>query len=234
SNPDASWRTRLMSIALGSIHTLRSRARERLGVSCGLHGNGMCFTSALLRKVPYDAFSITEDLEYSLRLAEAGHRVVYAAEARVFGDMPVSERASRTQRERWEGGRGEMARLHAPGLCKRALKNADSIALDRAIDLLLPPLTTIVATLFIGLAACAMLSVHAGAVIAATWLWVASILMVLIYVARGWQLSGTGVRGLTAFLHVPIYLVWKLTLPLRRREHARGEWVRTAREREPQ
>ena len=30
-NADAAWRTRLMAIALGSIHKLRSRARERLG-----------------------------------------------------------------------------------------------------------------------------------------------------------------------------------------------------------
>ncbi len=230
-NPDASWRTRLMSIALGSVHTLRSRARERLRVSCGLHGNGMCFTSALLRKVPYDAFSITEDLEYSIRLAEKGHRVVYAAEARVLGEMPTGERASRTQRERWEGGRSELARLHAPRLLMRALRDRDSIALDRAIDLLLPPLSTIVVTIAVGIVACAMLSLRAGVITGASWLWIASGVMVLGYAARGWQLSGTGSRGLGALLHVPFYLAWKLTLPLRRREHARGEWVRTARER---
>ena len=59
-NPDASWRTRLMSIALASFHRLRSRARERLGVSCGLRGNGMCFSRALLREVPHAAYSMTE------------------------------------------------------------------------------------------------------------------------------------------------------------------------------
>src|SRR5262249_40397740 len=44
-NPNASWRTRLLRIAFGSFHVLRSLARERFGLSSGLRGNGMCFTA---------------------------------------------------------------------------------------------------------------------------------------------------------------------------------------------
>lgn len=39
-NPAASWRTRLMSIALEAFHTVRFRGRERLGLSCGIRGSG--------------------------------------------------------------------------------------------------------------------------------------------------------------------------------------------------
>ena len=53
-----SWRTRLMTIALGSFDALRSLA---LGLSCGLRGNGMCFSSSLLEEVPHDAASLVED-----------------------------------------------------------------------------------------------------------------------------------------------------------------------------
>ena len=49
-NPNAAWRTRLMAIAFGAFHVLRSLARERMGLSAGLRGNGMCFTTALLKK----------------------------------------------------------------------------------------------------------------------------------------------------------------------------------------
>src|SRR4029077_15010006 len=55
-NARASWRTRLMSIAMTSFHRVRSRARERLGLSCGIRGNGWCITHRLLRHVPYGAF----------------------------------------------------------------------------------------------------------------------------------------------------------------------------------
>ena len=66
--------------------------------------------------VPHEAFSIVEDLEYGIQLAYAGHRVHYVEEARVFGQMPATETASRSQRRRWEGGRHRMARTHAATL----------------------------------------------------------------------------------------------------------------------
>jgi glycosyltransferase involved in cell wall biosynthesis len=75
SNTDASWRTRLLSIAKAAFHIVRSRGRERLRLSCGIRGNGWCVTHALLERVPYRAFSLTEDLEYGIALGMAGFRV---------------------------------------------------------------------------------------------------------------------------------------------------------------
>ena len=88
-NPHASWRTRMMAIALAAFHGVRSAARERLGLSCGLRGNGMAFTKALLHAHPPAAFSIVEDLEYGIQLGYAGIRVEYVPEARVLGQMAV-------------------------------------------------------------------------------------------------------------------------------------------------
>src|SRR5580704_16049965 len=105
ANRTASWRTRLMHIGFTLFHEVRSRARERLGLSSGLRGNGMAFATSLLREVPHDAFTIVEDVEYGIRIGLEGHRVYYAGDARVFGQMPATGRASRTQRQRWELGR---------------------------------------------------------------------------------------------------------------------------------
>jgi hypothetical protein len=80
--------------------------------------------------------------------------------------------------------------------------------------------------------ACGALSLWAGGPTEAAWPWSLCAVALLLHVARGWQISGTGARGLGALAHVPAYLVWKLTLPLRRATHARGEWVRTARDEE--
>ncbi len=67
-NAEESWRTGLMAIAHGAFHNVRSRGRERLGVSCGLRGNGWCLSLATLARVPYQAFSVAEDLEYGITL----------------------------------------------------------------------------------------------------------------------------------------------------------------------
>ncbi|MEO7330191.1 MAG: glycosyltransferase family 2 protein, partial [Minicystis sp.] len=231
-NPAASWRTLLMTIALATVNTLRSLARERLSVSVGLKGNGMCFTASLLRAVPHDAFSIVEDLEYGIRLGELGHRVHFAGEAQVSGEMPTGEQSSRTQRNRWEEGRTQMIQLHALRLLLEGLRRPSRICLDLALDLLVPPLATLLALTTTGLVASLAISLATGQLLTATWLWLGCALGLCLYALRGFQLSGTGVRGLLALAHVPAYVVWKLALLVRRPAQPSGAWVRTAREKQ--
>lgn len=230
ANPDASWRTRLMTIALSTVHTLRSTGRQRLGFSAGLHGNGMCFSADVLRQVPYRSFSIVEDLEFGIRLGEAGYAVHFAPEAHVHGTMPVGERGSRLQRERWEHGRRQMARRHVRRLLWQGLSRRNWIALDLAFDLLIPPLATLLLVGAAGLALSVALSFVAGHPSGVVWVWLGCLLGLLAYGLRGWKLSKTGLGGLLTLAVVPAYLVWKLTLSRRRSAAARGEWVRTPRE----
>jgi len=229
SNPQASWRTRLMAIAMASFHQLRSRARERLHLSCGIRGNGWCITHRLLQKVPYRAFSLTEDLEYGIDLGLAGHRVHYADEARVDAVMVSDEQAARTQRQRWEHGRRQLIRSRTLPLLQAAGGAGGRVCLDLAIDLLLPPLSYVAVNV-------ALLIVLAGLATwwdpsLGIWLWlgVVSGVSLLLYVLRGWNLSGVGWHGLLDLLHAPLFVVWKLLLMLRAHESA--EWVRTKRER---
>ncbi len=230
SNPDASWRTRLMAIALALFHKVRSMGRERLGVSCGLRGNGMCFTHSVIRQVPHEAFSIVEDLEYGIRLGQAGHRVHYAWEAEVLGEMVSSEKAARSQRRRWEGGRLAMARSFGLPLLGEALRKGDKVLLDLAMDLLVPPLSYVaLGTVASGVAA-AGISLWLGGVAVSAWVAGACLFALATYVLRGWWISGMGARGLLDLALAPVYVVWKLWLVVSRPEEKKGEWVRTARE----
>ena len=228
-NPDASWRTRLMAIALAAFHVLRSLGRERLGVSCGLRGNGMCFTREVLRAVPHRAFSIVEDLEYGIRLGEAGFAVRYAGEAHVYGEMVTTEKASRSQRKRWEGGRLQIARAHGRRLLLEAVRRRDKVLLDLALDVLVPPLSWVAALVAAGTCLSALLAAKGSALPLA--LWGACALALLLYVLRAWQLSGTGARGLLDLLFAPFYVGWKASLLLRRAPRRSEEWIRTQRER---
>jgi cellulose synthase/poly-beta-1,6-N-acetylglucosamine synthase-like glycosyltransferase len=227
-NPHASWRTRLMAIALASFHRVRSRARERLQLSCGLRGNGWCVTPRLLRQVPYRAFSLAEDIEYGIELGLAGHRVHYADEAQVAGVMVSGEAAARTQRQRWEKGRFQLIRSRILPLLKAAGDPDGKVCLDLALDLLVPPLSYVavnVAVLIV-LAGIALLWDSSAEI--GLWLGLICCLCLLLYVLRGWQLSGVGVRGLMDLARVPSFVLWKVLLMLRARGSA--EWVRTKRE----
>jgi 1,2-diacylglycerol 3-beta-glucosyltransferase len=228
-NPDSSWRTRLLRIAFALFHTVRSSGRESLGLSCSLHGNGMCFTRLVLKEVPYEAFSLVEDVEYALRLGEHGFRVHYAHEAFVYGEMVSGGEGARTQRERWEAGRRLLARERGWPLLSSAIRRGDPILFDLALNLLVPPFARVAAGVFAGLLASIVFALLHGPAAVPLMLWGFCALALLAYLFRGWALSGTGARGLRDLAFAPAYVVWKMGLALRPKS-GKNAWIRTARE----
>lgn len=225
-----SWRTRLMTIAFAMYHEVRSLGRERLDLSCGLRGNGMAFSRGVLEHVPYGAFSVVEDVEYGLELGRAGVRIAYVHDALVEGEMPSGERASRTQRERWESGRSTLARKHALPTLRVGLAHRDARQVDLAVDLLVPPLSRLATVVLLGVTASAF-AVLSGVAFAdpAIVLWSASAAMLALYVARGCVLSGVGVRALVDLCWAPVYVAWKFARRARSGRERSAEWVRTSR-----
>jgi 1,2-diacylglycerol 3-beta-glucosyltransferase len=229
-NPRSSWRTRVMTIALAAFHGVRSAARERLGLSCGLRGNGMGFSTAILRAEPYGAFTIVEDLEYGIQLGYAGVRVHYVHEARVLGQMVMTERASRSQRSRWEGGRRALVAQHVPRLLRQAWQRRDLTLLDLALDLIVPPLGQLVVLNIGGAMLCVVATGFHVPVPLAVYVWSASFLGLLLHVIRAWAFSGVGPSGLLDLLWAPVYVMWKLTLRFGKKGKGPNEWIRTTRE----
>ena len=227
-NPNATWRTRLMSLALACFHVLRSRARERLGLSCGIRGNGWCVTRRLLRELPYRCFSLAEDLEYGIALGLEGRRVYYADDARVCGEMAAREPAARAQCRRWEDGRFGLIRTRSLPLLRTALRRRDALCLDLALDLLVLPLSYIAVLLAAFTAAAAVAAQAQPALSGWLWLALACDASLALYVLRGWQLSGLGAQGLLDLARAPFYVAWKLLAMLT--PHQSTEWIRTRRE----
>jgi cellulose synthase/poly-beta-1,6-N-acetylglucosamine synthase-like glycosyltransferase len=223
-----SWRTRLIAIAYGAVHTLRSRARERLRLSCGLRGNGWCVTHAVLEAVPYRAFSQTEDLEYGIVLGLAGQRVHFAGEASADAEMADVETVARRQRQRWEDGRFALIRSQTLPLLRAALRQRSAVCLDLALDLLVLPLSYVALNVLALVAATALAALWRPALLG--WLWAGGLAAaaLLIYVLRGWQLSGRGAAGLLDLLYAPVFIAWKMLWVLRR--HPRHAWAPTRRQ----
>ena len=227
-NPWASWRTRLMAVALAMIHRVRGLGRERLGVSAGLRGNGMCFSADCLRRFPHDAHGLVEDVEHGITLGLGGVRVAYVDEAQVLGEMVSGASGSESQRQRWEGGRKQLLRERLPVLIAGAWRQRSGMLLDLAMDLAVPPLGTLGAWLAAGWALEAGRTALGCPWDAATTLWAVGTACLTAYVGRGMLGSGLGWGAVTAFMWAPAYLLWKVMLKFvpKRQEG----WVRTARE----
>lgn len=227
-NPDAAWRTRLITIAKASFHIVRSRARERLNVSCGIRGNGWSVTHTLLRTVPYAAFSLTEDVEYGINIGMAGYRVYYADEAHSDAEMVSTTQAANQQRQRWEQGRFQLISSRTWPLLKQAFSQPSRICFDLAMDLLVLPLSYVAINVVLLILAAALASTF----LSVTMFWLhaglACAVVLALYVLRGWQLSGTGMQGLLDLCRAPVFLFWKLLLMLKQKKTA--AWVRTERE----
>jgi cellulose synthase/poly-beta-1,6-N-acetylglucosamine synthase-like glycosyltransferase len=181
----------------------------------------------LLEKVPYRSFSLTEDIEFGIELGLAGHRVAYSDESHVNGEMVTTERAARSQRQRWEGGRLELIRNRAPSLLRAAVARRSRVCLDLAFDLIILPLSYV----FLNVAAVIALGLLGLSSLRAALLVVGLIdfMALAIYVCRGWILSGTGLVGIWDLLRVPVFLLWKILIV--RVQPKPNTWIRTQRER---
>lgn len=231
-NPDESWRTRLLAVAFACFHDVRSTGRESLGLSCGLRGNGMVFTRRALEVAPHRASSLVEDLEYGMDLADAGIRIGYVEGASVLAEMPTNDEGSRSQRDRWERGRAEL-RPRALAMLGTGLKTGDPLRVDLAVDVLVPPLGTVVAMTVGSGAACLGASLLRRRIDPSVFPVAIAVVGIGSHVAAGWRASGTGWRGLSALRRVPGYLLWKLRSRAAGNASVGGSspppWIRTTR-----
>ena len=196
------------SLALTLVHYVRPLAKERLHASAGLKGSGMCFTRKLIEDLGWSATGLAEDVEQHVRLLHTGHRVAFAREAIVTGAAPDTLADAGAQHRRWEAGRASAARRHGVRLLLEGLRTRSIARADAGVELLLPPLSVVVA----GVLAVAAL----GAVMRWPWLVAASAVSVASlagYVISGLWLQRLGARGTAqALLSMPRYALWKLRL----------------------
>ena len=225
ANPDANRRTRLSALAFLGMNVLRPLGRHRLGLSCGIFGNGFALSAQTLARVPYTPNSLVEDLEYHLHLIRAGIRVEFLDHAAVFGEMPENSSAAASQRARWEGGRILMRRLWAGPLALEILRGRVRL-LEPLLDLLaFPPATEaalLTLALFIGLSTdTAWLRDYAALGIAT----------LILYVLVAASLAPNPWAILQALITAPAYLAFKVMMIPRTHLATRRDatWVRTQR-----
>ncbi|MEI7866651.1 MAG: glycosyltransferase family 2 protein [Candidatus Methylumidiphilus sp.] len=221
SNPGESVRSRLMHVAWLAFNVLRLRGRDYCGLSVGILGNGFGLARQTLEKIPFDADSIAEDLEYHLRLVRAGRRVRFCETTTVWSDVPAQGKMAAGQRARWEGGRFRMIREQTPGLAAEVLKGNLRL-LEPLLELLLLPLAFHVFLLLV------LLSVPTAV---AGFFALTGLLVVMLHVAVALWVGKAGWRDVLALLAAPFYIVWKLTLGRQLLKSASSEaaWVRTER-----
>ncbi len=212
---------RLAALALRGFNVVRPAGRQRLGLSAGILGNGFAIRSEVLSQIPYNAFSVVEDLEYHIHLVQAGKRVQYLENALVTASLPQSQKGETIQRSRWEGGRIRAAKMWFLPLLRQVLQGRLRL-IEPMLDVAGLPIAYGVFALLLAL------------LVPADWVRlyaVASLLVVFIHVLAA-AAKGPDFWGSVALLATaPFYILWKIRLVpgILRGSSAKAAWVRTQR-----
>lgn len=233
-DPARSWAVALRFAALAARHYLRPLARASVGMSAGLFGNGMVFRQDV---VPERWFSdhLTEDIELHLELLLSGERVTFAPDAVLAAEMPDDLDGSRSQHERWERGRLEVARTYVPRLLRAPLApqpRQRAAQLEAAADQLVPPLSLAVGATVVSAVAAQTLLRLARTPLARlnAGLGVALLAAQTTHVLVALRLVHAPRSVYRSLVHAPVLIAWKLPLLCRVVLGGRDvSWTRTAR-----
>jgi cellulose synthase/poly-beta-1,6-N-acetylglucosamine synthase-like glycosyltransferase len=230
SNPEASRHTRLLTYAFSLYNGVWLAGQEALGLSVALRGNGMCFATRALARIPWEASGLAEDLEFTWVLRTRGERVHFVPGVSVRSEMLIQlGRAAADQRRRWEWGRTILRReFLAPLLTSRRLSLHRRLLYF--VDLMFPPMITVL--MFWFFAACNQLWPPLDPRMLALWrslsvVHVFMALTLLLYAISPVFVMGLPTRFLLAVFDLPLFAAWKVVVSWGGKP---AGWTRTLRE----
>jgi len=224
-NVEENWMTRCFHFSDVFQFLVYFKGREALGLTSRLLGNGMCLHREVLEKVPWRAFSITENWDYYFDVIRAGYRVAFTPSAYANSDQVVSFGQAKSQKSRWQTGWASAVRNHVPSIIMQAWREKKLKLGDAVIDFLLPS-----PSMQGGFLALALIgAVFVGHGLLQSW----SLLLLMLASIGGvvcLKVGGAGFRDCLAIFYAPLYITWKFLLRIALTVGSGPkEWVRTAR-----
>jgi 1,2-diacylglycerol 3-beta-glucosyltransferase len=206
--------TKVIHLSRTINNELYHHAKYKLGLSSYLMGNGMCFTTGLLKEHPWVTGTMAEDYEYYAMLSLADETIGFAAHSCLFHQESTGLRNASTQRLRWSSGRFQVARKFGFGLLVKGIGKRNLKIADASFPLLLPNLS-----LMVNITAAALivtLAVHYFHPVPYILGWVGFLIALeLAYFASGMYLAKMPIFSfLFALCFAPVFLAWKACIDI--------------------
>jgi len=154
------WLEHLKCITSAGYYHLRPKARNNLGISCGIQGTGFCMTKKLLNDLPFQPFEYKNWFEYHIKLVCNNNKVVFIPKSGIKSTIIESGSNSEFLNTKQKG---KVRKRYISPLLK-AVKHRNPSALDCLITLFSPSLTTTIKILSAGLFAGFLLSTAANVI----------------------------------------------------------------------
>jgi cellulose synthase/poly-beta-1,6-N-acetylglucosamine synthase-like glycosyltransferase len=120
-------------------------ARNRIGLSTHINGTGFVVPNPIIKHETWAAFSLIEDIEYTILQLLKERRVLFVREARFYDEQPIHFKVSFLQRLRWIKGSIQIFFMYALKLIVSMFKKWHFSKLD--LLLWITPLPSIIVIL---------------------------------------------------------------------------------------
>jgi hypothetical protein len=225
-----------MTYAFCLFNGITPLGQFKLGLSAGFRGNGMCFSTKGMRRVPWKCHGLVEDMEYSWTVRLAGEKIAFTPDVQVKGVMlGRGGKAAASQRRRWEFGRDDLKkRVFGPIMRSRHLNLIEKTT--SLLELTMPSMVSLMAIYV------CLLFANGWALVSfwpALTTWVSILLLtstclmtpaLVLHAYAPFVVFRLSWSYLLVLIYLPIYAVWKFYIKLGGRP---DQWVRTTREQPP-
>ena len=204
------WSVEATRIGFLLSNYVKPLGRKVLGLNMGLRGNGMCFSADILKERPWQAWYLTEEVEYGLILLLNDVRIDFAPEAEVLGQMPIEASNAAKQRSTWDIGRFQIIKFYMPKFLSKALSSRSPASFDVFFEMLTPPfvnlmvmVSIIFGTVFIFWLFTLLPAIH-------LILWGILLSTGILYLFVGLIVGGADKTVYKSLIRLPQFIVWKL------------------------
>ncbi len=225
------WSVEATRIGFMLYNYVKPLGRKVLDLNMGLRGNGMCFSADVLREIPWEAWSLTEDVEYGLVLMLRGVKIEFAPEATVWARMPVKAANAESQRSRWEIGRLQIIRAYMSKFLVKTLKERSLVYFDVFLDLITPPFVNMMFMVMLIFIAALPLFYLGALPLLQLMLWGMVGITGMTYLFVGLYVAKAEKSLYKSLLRLPVYVLWKLKVYMKTFKGGKEvNWVRTKRD----
>lgn len=183
-------------------------ARSILKLPILFRGNGMAIKAEILKKHPWNSFSITEDVDYAVNLLKAGVTIDFNMNSSVFSAATSSFKQSSSQKIRWASGTTKLIKEKVFGLILLGIKtrNPTLVELGFSFFLLSKPLLIYITIPILLLSFFSISSFQITFII-----WCSALIgMLILYNIIGIFFIKDKFSALKALLFIPFYGMWFL------------------------
>lgn len=209
ANCDETAFTKVIHLSRTINNELYHHAKHRIGLSSYLMGNGMCFTTGLLKEHGWVTGTIAEDYEYYARLVQHNELVGFAANSRLYHQESRGLRHASKQRLRWSSGRFQVAQKYGLGLLMKGLGERSYKIVDASFPLILPNLSLMVNMTIVALVVALAMSLFHPIPFIVFWLLFLLALQIAYFVSGALLTKMSIVKFFFALGFAPLFLLWK-------------------------